>query len=186
MQMTSFLKMEHKKIKAMLQIISRICLQIETGKKVVPEHLEIAVEWISGFADKRHHAKEEKLLFPALEIAGIPVKHGPVGCMLEEHEISRGYVRKMRRAVEDLRHGMADAKSAFLEAARAYTGLLEQHIDKEDNILYQMANSFLSPEQQRQLELSCGDVEAERGRDELNRFDADLRLLSECYGLAPA
>jgi hemerythrin-like domain-containing protein len=30
------------------------------------------VGFINGFADKRHHAKEEDLLFPAMEKAGIP------------------------------------------------------------------------------------------------------------------
>jgi len=184
MRITVFLKQEHKKISEMLTVVTRVCSQLEAGNDVDPEHLDVVVKWISGFADKRHHAKEETLLFPALEVAGIPVRQGPVGCMLEEHEVGRDYVKKMRQAVLDSHQGIADAESAFVKAARAYINLLEQHIYKEDNILYHMADTYLSPEQQKQLEQACHAVEAEKGEEKLNQFDASLRMLTEYYSFS--
>jgi len=185
MRITDFLKQEHKKVTQMLTAVAGMCSRLEAGRDVNPEHLNRVVIWLSGFADKRHHAKEEALLFPALEVAGIPVQQGPVGCMLEEHEAGRGYVRQMRQAALGFRQGITDAGGAFVTAARAYINLLEQHIYKEDNILYHMADTYLSEEQQNQLEQSCSAVEAERGEEELRQFDASLRILTECYDPAP-
>jgi len=61
--------------------------------------------------------------------------------------------------------------------------LLSQHIYKEDNILYPMADRFLSPQKQAELEEGFARVERERmgpGRHEA--YHALLERLEEAYG----
>ncbi len=70
------------------------------------------------FADQCHHGKEEDLLFPAMEAAGIPRESGPIGVMLEEHNIGRQYVRGMAEAVSGYRAGETQAGRAFAQNAK--------------------------------------------------------------------
>jgi hemerythrin-like domain-containing protein len=148
---TEQLKGEHQAIKVMLRVAEKVCEKLESGQEVNPEHLEQIVEFIKVFADKCHHGKEEDLLFDAMEEAGIPKKGGPIGVMLTEHDMGRGYVRGMSEAIAAYKVGDRKASSAIVGNARNYIALLTQHIDKEDNILYPMADMHLSEDQQKEL-----------------------------------
>ncbi len=67
--------------------------------------------------------------------------------MLTEHEEGRGYVRAMAEALK----GEVPPKTALAENARAYLSLLRDHIRKEDEILFNMADEVLSLEEQKKL-----------------------------------
>ena len=71
--------------------------------------------------------------------------------MLAEHEEARGYVRAMADALEHVGDIPDTAKKALIENATAYLRLLPQHINKEDEVLFQMADEVLTPEEQKQL-----------------------------------
>lgn len=162
MRPTEQLKEEHQAIKLMLRISEKVCQKLESGEEVDPEHLEQIVEFIKLFADKCHHGKEEDLLFTAMEEAGIPRKGGPIGVMLTEHDMGRGYVRGMSEAVARYKASDRQALSAIAQNARNYIALLTQHIDKEDYILYPMADMHLSEDQQKELLEGFERVERER------------------------
>jgi hemerythrin-like domain-containing protein len=182
MKPTEQLKEEHQAIKVMLRIAEKVCQKLESGEEVNPEHLEQIVEFIKVFADKCHHGKEEDLLFAAMEEAGIPRKGGPIGVMLTEHDMGRGYVRGMSEAVAKYKAGDRKASSAIVVNARNYIALLTQHIDKEDNILYPMADMHLSGERQKELLEEFERVEREKigvGRHE--EFHRLLDRLKEVY-----
>jgi hemerythrin-like domain-containing protein len=123
--------------------------------------LKQIVRFIQGFADKCHHAKEEDLLFPAMEEAGVPRQGGPIGVMLAEHTEGREHVRRMKEAAERYAAGDLKAGSEFAGHARQYAALLSQHIHKEDNILYPIADARLSARAQVRLEKDFEKVEEE-------------------------
>jgi len=182
MRPTELLKDEHKDIKLMLQVIDKICEMLEAGKNIPSEHLEQIVAFIQGFADKCHHAKEEDLLFPAMEECGFPRQAGPIGVMLLEHEEGRRFVRAMKEATEKYKEGDRKAAALFVENAQSYIALLRQHIDKEDNILYEMADRNLSGEQNKKLEEDFERVEKEvTGPSQHEEFKAILNRLKEIY-----
>ncbi|MBC7260375.1 MAG: hemerythrin, partial [Chloroflexi bacterium] len=54
------------------------------------------------------------------------------------------------------------AASDFVANARGYIALLRQHIHKEDNILYRMADMHLTAEKQEELLEQFDQVERER------------------------
>jgi hemerythrin-like domain-containing protein len=182
MKPTEQLKEEHQAIKVMLRISEKACQKLESGEEVNPEHLEQMVEFIRVFADKCHHGKEEDLLFTAMEEAGIPKESGPIGVMLTEHDMGRGYVRGMSEAVTQYKAGDRKASSAIVENARNYIALLTQHIDKEDHILYPMADMHLSEERQKELVEEFERVEREEigvgKHEELHQL---LEHLREAY-----
>jgi len=182
MKPTQELSREHEAIKVMLRVIEEVSDRIEAGKDVPPDDLERIVEFIQVFADKCHHAKEEDRLFPAMASAGIPVQGGPIGVMLMEHAQGREHVRAAKAAIPGVRAKDKAAARAFTTSARGYAALLGPHIDKEDHILYPMADRVLSPETQRALEREFARIEEEIvGPGVHERFHALLEELGRFY-----
>jgi len=159
---TMQLKKEHDAIQQMLGILERVCRKLESGEQVNPVHLEQMIEFIRVFADKRHHGKEEDLLFPAMEASGFPREGGPTGVMFREHDEGRSYVRALSEAVSQYKGGNLAASPHIVRSARSYIALLTQHIDKENNILFPMADMHLSEEKQRELLVEFDRVETEK------------------------
>jgi hemerythrin-like domain-containing protein len=184
MRPTEILKNEHKVIKRMLQVLGVMAGRLEAGEPVDAGHLEQAVAFIRGFADRCHHGKEEDLLFAEMAAAGMPRHVGPVAVMLAEHDEGRAYVREMAAAAEAYAAGDATAGRRFAAAARGYAALLDQHIDKEDNVLYEMADARLAPAQQDALARGFARVEDElMGPGEHEKFHASAEELSRIYGV---
>lgn len=146
MKLTDLLRHEHDLIFDMILVMDAICCRIDAGEGIDPASLAEVVDFFRNFADGCHHAKEEHILFPALEASGVPREGGAIGAMLREHEIGRALTAGMERAVCMMRRGEAGAARDFRESARRYIELLVSHIAKENNVLYAMADRCLSPE----------------------------------------
>lgn len=159
MKPTEELSKEHEAILRLIGVLTEIAGRLETGMPVDPDDLDQSLEFIRVFADKCHHAKEEGLLFPEMEKAGVPRDRGPLGVMLAEHELGRKHVEAMARAIPGIRTGDEHAAAAFAAAARGYGDVLVQHIAKEDRVLYPMADARLTEDQQAALEKGFAEIE---------------------------
>ena len=71
--------------------------------------------------------------------------------MLTEHEEGRGYVRTMRAALTLAEARNEAAKDTLLNNARAYLRLLREHIQKEDEILFRIADDVIPADEQKEL-----------------------------------
>ena len=155
---TALLSDEHRVIERVLAAVERLT------EKPASEFLQPwkkALDFIRHFADQCHHCKEEKVLFPALEQHGIPNEGGPIGMMLIEHEEGRSYVRAMFDALERVEAGDQSAQAPLFENAKRYLRLLREHIQKEDDILFRMADEVIPEDEQKQLLKSFEAHEAE-------------------------
>lgn len=161
MNSINVLKEEHEEITKMLNILDKINERIRSRVEVDLEHLERVLEFIKVFADKCHHGKEEGILFPKMEEHGVP-RAGPIGVMLMEHELGRGYVKEMAEAVERYRAGDTEALDIFAENAENYVELLRQHIDKENNILYIIAEMHIPRDEDERLLERFEELEKEK------------------------
>jgi len=159
MKPTQELSHEHQAILLMIRILEKAAGELEAGRAVDPAHLEKAVDFIRVFADRCHHGKEEALLFPAMESAGVPCCGGPLGMMLLEHAEGRCFVKGMAWGLAGIKKGDLGRAAFFAENARGYGALLTQHIQKEDRVLFPMADARLTPAQQQELESGFADVE---------------------------
>ncbi len=179
---TEQLQEEHQGITLMLKILEKVCVKMEAQEKVNPEHLERIVEFFRVFADKCHHGKEEDLLFPEMEKAGVPRERGPIGVMLAEHTQGRAFVRAMGEAVTRNKKGEARGREEFVENARNYISLLTQHIEKENNILFPMGDRVLSKKKQEKLVEGFEKLEREKiGAGTHETFHQLLHQLQEIY-----
>jgi len=152
MTATTALRSEHDTILAVIACLRAACQAAAGGGEFDAETFRKGVEFIRGYADAWHHAKEEVHLFPALEAMGMPREGGPVGVMLHEHEIGRSYVAGMADNLDAASGGDEEAREMVVRHALGYADLLEAHIQKENGILFEMADRMLPPDEQRRLE----------------------------------
>ncbi len=162
MKATELLVKEHDLIKQSLQIINIVCDKLQSGAQVDSVHLEQIVDFIRTFADKYHHGKEEDILFEEMCKTGFSKQTGPISVMLSEHVMGRELVKMVGDAVEQYKAGDKNAVAAIVENARKYAALLDQHIDKENNILYPMADARLSEGQQKDMLAAFEKFEQEK------------------------
>ena len=145
---TEMLSSEHRVIERILDVMEKLTQDSVVGSL---ESWKKVLDFARHFADQCHHLKEEKILFPAMEEHGIPNEGGPIGMMLIEHEEGRSYVRSMYAAVARIEANDAAAPESLRASARAYIRLLREHIQKEDQILFRIADDAISAEEQKKL-----------------------------------
>jgi hemerythrin-like domain-containing protein len=161
MKATQILSEEHQVVLRVLDALESAAGAAGQGKPVQPEFFLGAADFIKGFADGCHHRKEENVLFKAMADHGVPVQGGPIGVMLHEHELGRQFTRDMRQAAQSWQAGDAAGRQAAAQAALGYTALLRQHIAKEDNVLFPMADRAIPAGQQAQVAEDFERVEHE-------------------------
>jgi hemerythrin-like domain-containing protein len=181
MQATTILRQEHDAILKMLDGLDDTSHQLGSGISVPPATLNGLLEFFQLFADRCHHGKEEELLFPLLERKGMPRGGGPLGVMLFEHDHGRQLVREMVAAATEYQGRSGPAGERWAKAAQQYSTLLREHILKENNILFSMAERMLTPEEQDSLGAEFEKSEVEKmGAGTHERLHARMeQLLSE-------
>jgi len=146
---TAVMVEEHQLILRMIALLEKNVVLAEAGRfSDWSFFLDGALPFIKDFADLFHHAKEEDVLFKALVANGMPEQNSPVTAMLMEHDQGRSFVRGMGLAARQLLTSdqavtTTEAIAALAENARGYVELLRDHIDKEDTILYPLAERVL-------------------------------------------
>lgn len=142
---TGILMAEHRVIEKALACLAKMADEFEEKNAVETGVAGEVIEFLRTFADRCHHGKEEMNLFPAMEGRGLPVDVGPTAVMRSEHVMGRGFIREMAEAVD------RGSSLAFVAAARRYVELLTEHILKEDQVLFPMADKMIPQEEQERL-----------------------------------
>jgi len=134
---------EHRLILRMITLVEQHVATLEQGRFSNWQFFLDAVDFIRNYADRFHHAKEEDILFVALVNNGMPAKQSPIEAMLIEHEQGRQHVHALEAAAQLALAGDPGQAQAIAAHAGAYAQLLRGHIDKEDQILYPLAERIL-------------------------------------------
>lgn len=166
---------DHEAVLLALEVLERMT---ERPDQVPPGDPAEMVGFLKVFADECHHGKEEGTLFPALVAAGMPQEGGPVGVMLSEHIQGRELIRRMEAASRP----PLDAP-AFAVAARQYAMLMRAHIEKENGVLFPIAERMLPPAELDRISQAFGRHEAEViGEARHEQLHALLQRLHDRYG----
>jgi hemerythrin-like domain-containing protein len=178
------LREEHDNILRGLNVLEACALKLHDQQDVSPETLEGLIEFFRLYADRTHHGKEEDLLFPAMIDYGFSREGGPIHCMLADHEHNRALTREMIAAAAEYRAGNKPAGLRFASAAVEYVRALREHIQKENLVLFVMADNTIPSEREPQLLTSFQDVDANKiGKAEIDRLLRLLDTLSEQFVL---
>ena len=144
---TADLRHEHEVILQALGVLERAADVLAAGQPLSESTLADLVQFLRTFADRCHHGKEEDQLFPAMRAKGMG---GTLAVFLDEHEEGRGYLRT-------LASGASPAERAA--AARRYVGMLREHIERENEVLFPLADGLFSAEEHGVLARAYEDVE---------------------------
>ena len=165
MKSVECLKAEHDLIERGLTLLERAVARHAAGQYLLEGFWEWAPRFFQLFADQCHHAKEEDVFFPVLKQRGIPEQGGPIGVMLHEHVLGRDCVGRMREASQ----AQPFDAGTFADAARQYIPLLRQHIFKENNVLFRMAEQVMNEADDADVTSGFSKVEQERGLTSLHQ-----------------
>ncbi len=144
MKATKQLKEEHN-------LIRFATVLLELSKNDI-KNTEKLLDFFTNFTDKCHHGKEENILFPALQKAGIPKEGGPIQVMLHEHEIGRDLLKQIKEDIQNLKSKQDKIyQERISQNISNYVKLLEEHIQKENNVLFVIADIHLSEQTQHEI-----------------------------------
>jgi len=177
MQATQILIEEHIVIKRVLTALEIAAGRLERGEELRPAFFINAALFIKNFADGCHHHKEEGILFIAMNAAGLPSDSGPIAVMLAEHEQGREFTVAMKSAAEAWEKGDQRVRRVVAHNALGYVTLLRHHIQKEDQVLFPMAEKTIPSQEQIKVDADfsqAGIEEARSGVQEKYRVLAEV------------
>ncbi|MBD3402742.1 hemerythrin [candidate division GN15 bacterium] len=159
MEPTVILSNEHRVIELVLTCLERIAGKAKSDGKLDTESAVQALDFFRTFADGCHHGKEEDHLFPAMVNKGVPQQGGPIAVMLSDHEQGRAHIRAMTEHVEAAGAGEAAAIDEFARQAHGYIAMLRGHIQKEDQVLFPLADRIMGSDDEQKLMAAYHSVE---------------------------
>lgn len=177
---------EHRLIERVLNALGQLCAQSLRAGRLDERAARLALRFLREFADRTHHLKEERLLFPAIEANG----YFP-GCGLaQEHEDGRERVRSMGDAVAAAASGDPEAVRLFARQARSFISFLREHIRKEDDCLADVTASTLSSDARVRLTTQFDELErqeiGERAFERYTALAAELDALCAPIATTPS
>ena len=146
---------EHEQIIAVLASLHKMAEILTAGEQVARQDVADFGRFFRDFADKCHHGKEEDRLFVKMIENGFHRDMGPVAVMLAEHDAGRLEVKGLLHIGNGNGPLSPLERSNVIEHASQFVPLLYGHIQKENNILYPMAQNAISAEQLELLDRSC-------------------------------
>lgn len=176
---TENLKNDHVHILKLTDVMEQVAQTNDPDIK----HLETILELIRKFADGFHHAKEENLLFPLMGEKGFSNEQGPVAVMLHEHDSGRDYVKNMSENINLYKNGDVNAIPKIRENMLGYVHLLRNHIEKENNILFRMADNILNINEQESLLNQFEEVGNKMGKGKIENYLLQIHDLSKAYNI---
>ena len=170
---------EHSLISRMVNVLTVLNKRLESGNDADVNVLLEAVDFFQMFVDKNHHAKEEDALFPTLERYAI----NPEGCTIQslknEHEQSRILTTTLTDAIGKYKTGDATAKSKISTAIRDSIGLYNDHIWRENILLFPKAEKALEESELNDITRNCGEIEKKLGTDFRSKYEQLVNALEK-------
>lgn len=128
---------EHEIILQVLTAIDYKSRRLAAGTALDRSFWDSATDFIVNFAERRHEAKEEEVLIPAMIASGFVEHEEPIAMISREHIRGRDLALTMRHACGRSEPGH------LAEAAREFTRLMRAHIEREDTELLPKARQAL-------------------------------------------
>lgn len=147
---------EHKYVSRMLVVMRKACINFMDNKEIDYDDFDNIIKFIKNFADNHHHKKEEVFLFNKMvEHLGETGKNVITHGMLVEHDLGRNYIRNLEEALNKYKDGDKEAGVDIIANAISYATLLENHIQKEDNVIFNFAKRSLKEPIMKIIDEEC-------------------------------
>ncbi|MGD8330420.1 MAG: hemerythrin domain-containing protein [Acidobacteriota bacterium] len=161
---TEILRAEHRQIDAQLNVLSTALRRLG-DRGADPEVLD-RIEEVARYIDHemaRHHRKEEDCLFPFLT-DHLVSEDLRLDARIADHEDLNIMSGKFKEALSDCRNAQAGRRATF--AAQMLKGyglyivhLVREHLLKEDQILFLVADEYLTTDQEATILERFADID---------------------------
>jgi hemerythrin-like domain-containing protein len=176
------LRAEHEAIELLLAAVEGMAARLHSGAAYPRRDLEKAMTVVTEFADRCHHAKEEKVLFPVL------TKASPAGAeisrrLMSDHRAFRKLVGATRELIPK---GEADpkARASVAKNLDTYTRVLREHILIENTDLFQEVERSLTEAQRAEIAKEFERVEQEEiGPGVHEQYHHMIHELADAYAV---
>jgi len=139
MKCTELISRDHIVLRRGLDILDGMVKKLEDGERIEIADVTAILKFLRHFGDEYHQTMEEKVLFPAL------LRAQPEEAFLDQMLVEHG---EERAVVADIEAALNPKKGiAFVRSSQRLTLLLKRHLDKEDDVLREIAEKSLSREE---------------------------------------
>jgi hemerythrin-like domain-containing protein len=160
---------EHGVIRQALNSCNQARQRMEEGTNPPVEFFEKMVDFARNFVDKRHHFKEEYLMFGKLAEKHQSELDAEIEALRQQHDHGREYVSEMANALDGYGQGKDAQVTIMLENLAPYTTMLRHHIHREDTVFYPMVEEALSQEELDDLAALYAKEDEKLGQDAMER-----------------
>jgi hemerythrin-like domain-containing protein len=176
------LEHEHGTILLVLRAAEREAANIADTGSVHPDRTQKMVEFFREFADRCHHAKEEKWLFPLVRDRGTDADARAVEGLLAEHQEARRCVRQISEGLTRMKAHQASGAGLVEENLSAYVALMRVHIRKENTEFFPRAEELLTETDQATLAEAYRGIETkEMGEGTHEKYVELAQTLAESW-----
>jgi len=174
------LREEHAVVEHLLAAIDGLAEHVRKSGQVPAKDFERAMTVVTEFADRCHHAKEEKVLFPVLSEAS-PAGAEVARRLSSDHRAFREIVGKVKELIPKAE---SDPKGRGLLAKHlgTYTRVLREHILVENTELFNEVMRSLSDAQRAKVAEGFERVErVEIGDGVHEKYHRMIHRLADAY-----
>ena len=156
---------EHEIIKTVIGFRETLTLLSKSDPGNYKKNIIELINFFRNYADKFHHYKEEKLLFPLMCDKNDLLQDSIVEEMLDNHRDFRNIIKSIELAVEQ--GDCEEINNLFIK----YSEMLLDHIAVEDEELFQMAETLFDDNELNKLYYDFEDIDRELGFDIKKEFE---------------
>jgi hemerythrin-like domain-containing protein len=138
---------EHRLIRQALDAFSLAARKMEQGVNPPVEFFEKAVEFSRTFIDKRHHFKEEYLMFGRLAERHQSELDAEIEALRQQHDHGREFISEMGNALDGYGKGKDAQVTIMVENLAALVTLYRHHVHREDHVFFPMVEKDLPKEE---------------------------------------
>ena len=142
---------QHENVLVFVDVVKDKCLKIFNKEEEVDlEFFNKLIDFGKNYVDAHHHKEEEDILFRVMvDTLGESIAHIINDAMLFEHNVGRMYLMNLKYAIQEYEMFNEDVyKLAIVSNAFGYVSMMEEHINKENEVLYPYADKNLDAKDQ--------------------------------------
>lgn len=169
---------EHRLIELVLKVLEDAATALEEGQTLDVRKLRGSAEFLRGYADERHHQREEAIFFPLLVKRGVPPQGCPIGGLNNDHAKGRVLLSALDAQLVSYEQHQPGAEPALRQTLQDLSKLYRHHLWMEDAMVFPMAEKILSEADHRELSARFDDLDRALGVDVVARWEQFARGLA--------
>ena len=146
------LMIEHRLIERMISLMDKAVAHFEKEDKADIRLIDTAIDFISVYADKCHHGKEEDILFRELKKKKVsPELEVIMNELIAEHVLGRRFLVKLSEEKEKYANGDGNSLCGIIENSKFLIDFYPKHIEKEDKHFFLPCMQYFSQAEQDKM-----------------------------------